>query len=171
MLGAFDETTPGGGDLMQLWSFGPFLENVVVGLAGIHPQAGPHHIDLFPQLPSGLDWFKLVDCDVGDHKIALEHRRTDEGVTTTVEHVEGGAPIFGTFWLSGGTTKIVTLNGRTITLTNRRTALSSIELPSLNYEIRPGQTLVITRTEDPTAPETFPETNQRQNSRNNPKAR
>ena len=169
MLGAFDETTPGGGDLMQLWSFGPFLENVVVGLAGIHPQAGPHHIDLFPQLPSGLDWFKLVDCDVGDHKIALEHRRTDEGVTTTVEHVEGGAPIFGTFWSSGGTTKIVTLNGRTITLTNRRTALSSIELPSLNYEIRPGQTLVITRTEDLTAPETFPETNQRPKFTKQPK--
>ena len=38
--GAFEETIPGGGDLVQLWSFGPFLECVVEGLAGVRPQPG-----------------------------------------------------------------------------------------------------------------------------------
>jgi glycogen debranching enzyme len=145
MLGAFDETTPGGGDLIQLWSFGPFLGSVVEGLAGVRPQPDPHHLDLFPQLPRDLDWFKLEGCRVGKHIVNLEHRRTAKGITTTVAHSEGDAPLSGSFWLPADAVASVTIDGRKITPARRPMPLSSLEFPVQNYELAPGQTLIVDR--------------------------
>lgn len=112
MLGAFDETIPGGGDLVQLWSFGPFLECIVEGLAGVRPRAGSHGIDLFPQLPRGLDWFKLQGLRIGQHRLALEQRRSGGRIITVVTHTAGDATLSGRFWLQGDLGNLsVTSNG------------------------------------------------------------
>ena len=132
MLGAFDETIPGGGDLMQLWSFGPFLECVIEGLAGIRPQPGDHRVDLFPHLPRTLDWFKLEDCRIGQHRLTLEQRRIGERITTTVTHTAGDAPLTGRFWLPENPTGAVTTNGQPFKPTfqpMRPTGMNRFSLP------------------------------------------
>jgi hypothetical protein len=146
MLGAFDETIPGGGDLIQLWSFGPFLECVIEGLAGVRPQPGSHRVDLFPQLPRTLDWFKLEDCRIGPHRLTLEHRRSGKRITTTVFHAAGDAPMSGIFFLPvGAGDATIEFNGQAMKLERQPMAHSGIELPWVNYELRVGQRLTIER--------------------------
>lgn len=144
MLGAFDETLPGGGDLIQLWSFGPFLQTVIEGLAGIRPQPNPDQIDLYPQLPGTLDWFKLEDCRVGRHRLTVDQRRTHTGIITTVTHTKGDASLKGIVWLAENAGPEVQINGRVSKPTRRSLAVSGIERPSVNYELAPGHTLTIT---------------------------
>ena len=147
MLGAFDETLPGGGDLVQLWSFGPFLECVVEGLAGVRPQPGSHRIDLFPQLPRNLDWFKIEDCRIGSHSLTLEQRRIGSRIITTVIHTADDMPLSGRFWLpSGAADATITLNGNAIKPQTQTIPQSGIELPCVNYELSVGQRLTIERT-------------------------
>ena len=119
MLGAFDETLPGGGDLMQLWSFGPFLENVIAGLAGIHPQPDRNRVDLFPQLPRTLEWFKLEDIRIGDHRWALEQRRIGKRIITTVAHTGSDVAWSGRFWLPETSGGDVTVNGAPVEVTRQ----------------------------------------------------
>ena len=146
MLGAFDETIPGGGDLMQLWSFGPFLECVVEGLAGIRPQPGRHRVDLFPQLPRTLEWFKLEDCRIGPHRLTLDHRKIGKRIITTVTHTAGAALLSGTFWLTAELRDNITMNGQPIN--PKRQTLQSTGMPRLgvSYELQLGQKLVLTQT-------------------------
>jgi hypothetical protein len=143
MLGAFDETIPGGGDLVQLWSFGPFLECVIEGLAGVRPQPGNHRVDLFPQLPRALDWFKLEDCRIGQHRLTLERRRIGKRITTTVTHTAGDAPLIGRFWLRGSVGADVTANGQPAKPTLQTIPSSGIERPSLAFELTAGAELRI----------------------------
>ena len=141
MLGSFDETLPGGGDLMQLWSFGPFLQNVVEGLAGIRPQAGRDRVDFFPQLPEGLDWFRLEDCRVGTHTVSVEVRRAAVGTTITVSHSRGDAPLSGTLWLPPARKGSVLMDGREASPVRRSLPTSGVEVPGLEYRLEPGQRL------------------------------
>ena len=145
MLGAFDETLPGGGDLIQLWSFGPFLQNVIEGLAGIRPQFRTDQIDLFPQLPTGLSWYKVEGCRIGTHLVTLEHRQTGNAITTTVTHTQGDAPISGIFWLPARTGPSVQVAGQPIQVTQRPLPLSGLATPGIPYQLAPGQTLQIVR--------------------------
>lgn len=146
MLGAFDETIPGGGDLVQLWSFGPFLECVIEGLAGIRPRPSSHRVDLFPQLPRSLDWFKIEDCRIGTHSLSLEHRKTGHSITTIVTHSEGDAPLTGRFWLPADAfDATIKVNGQAIKPESRKMPQSGIEPPCVNYELRVGQRLTIER--------------------------
>ncbi len=145
MLGAFDETIPGGGDLVQLWSFGPFLECVIEGLGGIHPQPGNDRVDLFPQLPRNLDWFKIEDCRIGKHVLTLEHRKNVKSITTTVTHSQGNAPLSGTFWLPSEMRGNITVNGQVTQPASRKLSISGIELPGLFYDLHVGQRLTIER--------------------------
>lgn len=145
MLGGFDETIPGGGDLVQLWSFGPFLECVVEGLAGVRPQPGTNRVDFFPQLPRGLEWFRLEDCRVGQHTLTLEHRTNVRSITTTVTHARGVAPLTGTFWFPTDAGASVRINGRAIQTHSRRGSLNGIERSAVDYELRPGQAVTVTR--------------------------
>ncbi|MDA1276542.1 MAG: GH116 family glycosyl hydrolase [Verrucomicrobia bacterium] len=145
MLGAFDETTPGGGDLMQLWSFGPFLECVIEGLGGVRPQPGNDRVDLFPQLPRNLDWFKIEDCRIGKHVLTLEHRKNVNSITTTVTHSQGNAPLSGTFWLPSEMRGNITVNGQVTQPASRKLSISGIELPGLFYDLHVGQRLTIER--------------------------
>ncbi len=141
MLGAFDETMPGGGDLLQLWSFGPFLEALIGGLAGIHPQ--PDNVDLFPQLPPGLDWFKLEDCRIAEHVLTLEQRQTGQTTTTTITHAKGGAALGGIFWLPAASCAGVTMNGKAVEPILMPMAPAGITRPGLKYAVPPGQKLII----------------------------
>lgn len=141
MLGSFDETLPGGGDLMQLWSFGPFLQNVVEGLAGIRPQAGRDRVDFFPQLPEGLDWFRLEDCRVGTHTVSVEVRRAAVGTSITVSHSRGDAPLSGTLWLPPARKGSVLMDGREASPVRRSLPTSGVEVPGLEYRLEPGQRL------------------------------
>jgi hypothetical protein len=143
MLGAFDETIPGGGDLVQLWSFGPFLECVIEALAGVRPQPGNHRVDLFPQLPRTLDWFKIEDCRIGQHRLTLEQRRIGKRITTTVTHTAGDAPLTGRFWLRGSVGADVTANGQPAKPTLQTIPSSGIERPSLAFELTAGAELRI----------------------------
>ncbi|MSU33508.1 MAG: hypothetical protein EXS36_00020 [Pedosphaera sp.] len=145
MLGAFDETMPGGGDLVQLWSFGPFLECVVEGLAGIRPLPGSHRVELFPQLPRNLEWFKLQDCQIGQHRLKLEQRRIGKRITTTVTHTLGGAPLSGRFWLSGDADANITTNGRAVKPTFQLIQPSGMERAGMHLELSVGQKLRIER--------------------------
>ena len=93
MLGAFDETTPGGGDLMQLWSFGPYLEAIISGLVGIHPVASEHKVELYPQMPKDLDSFSLHNVEFGEHKLDVDWKRTGEKNLLTFAHAKGPAEL------------------------------------------------------------------------------
>ena len=147
MLGAFDETIPGGGDLVQLWSFGPFLECVIEGLAGVRPQAGAYRVDLFPQLPRTLEWFKLEDCRIGQHRMALEQRRTGKRIITTVTHTAGDAPLVGRFWLSGREGTDVTTNGRSAKPTLLAISPSGMNRRCMPFELAVGAELRIEQEE------------------------
>ncbi len=146
MLGAFDETMPGGGDLVQLWSFGPFLEAVIGGLAGIKPQPAPHRVDFFPQLPRGLDWFRVDDCRIGDHTVALEHRRIAGGARTVLKHVRGNAVLSGLLWISKEAGVRVTQSGRTVEARLRRLPISDLERLAVDYSLAPGESLTLSIT-------------------------
>ena len=147
MLGAFDETIPGGGDLVQLWSFGPFLECVIEGLAGVRPQPGSNRVDLLPQLPRSLDWFKIEDCRIGQHRLAVEQRRIGKRIITTVTHTAGDAPLTGRFWLPADAfDATIELNGQAIKPQSQTMPQSGIEVPCVNYELRVGQRLTFERT-------------------------
>ena len=143
MLGAFDETIPGGGDLVQLWSFGPFLEGVIEGLAGIRPQPGSHRVDLFPQLPRRLDGFKLEDCRVGQHRLALEQRRIGRRIITTLAHTQGDTPLSGRFWLPDNPVRNVTTNGQPVKPTLQPIPSSGLNRSCLNIELAAGAKLRI----------------------------
>jgi hypothetical protein len=90
--GGMSETIrPGGSDFVQLWSAGPFLEAVIEGMAGVQPNAAPHRADFVPQLPAGLEWFKLEHIRIGEHEFTLEHRRTGLRNVATLTHESGPA--------------------------------------------------------------------------------
>lgn len=147
MLGAFDETIPGGGDLLQLWSFGPFLECIIEGVAGILPQSRPHRVDLFPQLPRNLEWFKITDCRIGSHRVTLEHRKHARSVTTHVTLLRGDAPMSGTFWLSdAAASAILEMNGKPITPRRQAMPTTGLSRLALSFELQPGQELIVTQT-------------------------
>jgi glycogen debranching enzyme len=94
MPGGFTEMIPpGGSDFLQLWSAGPFLEAVVEGLAGIHPQAAQHRVDILASLPEGLEWFTLENVRIGAHVINLDVRRKDGHPTATLTHTAGPTPL------------------------------------------------------------------------------
>lgn len=143
MLGAFDETIPGGGDLVQLWSFGPFLECVIEGLAGIRPQPGSHRVDLFPQLPRTLEWFKLEDCRIGQHRLTLEHQRLGKRTITTVTHTSGDTPLTGQFWLLENSIGAVTINGQLVKPVLQPMPPSGMNRPSLHFNVTAGARLTI----------------------------
>ena len=143
MLGAFDETLPGGGDLIQLWSFGPFLEGVLEGLAGIHPQPDPHRVDLAPQLPRALEWFKVEDCRIAQHRLTLEQRRIGGRILTTITHTAGDASLIGRFWLPAMAGKDVTQNGLPVKAVLHRMQPSGTDRASLPFELPPGAQMKI----------------------------
>ena len=68
---------------------------VVEGLAGIQPEAAKHRADVFPSLPDGLDWFTLKNLRIGTHTVAVHVRRDAAGVTATLTHLTGTAPLEG----------------------------------------------------------------------------
>ena len=138
MLGAFDETIPGGGDLVQLWSFGPFLDCVVEGLAGVHPQLDSHRVDLSPQLPPSLDWFKIEDCRIGQHRLMLEQRRIGNRIITTIAHTQGDTPLTGRFWLPGNPVGAVTTNGQPVKPILQPMPPSRMNRACLNIELTAG---------------------------------
>jgi len=144
MLGAFDETLPGGGDLMQLWSFGPFLECVVEGLAGVRPQAASHRVDLFPQLPRGLDGFKLRGLRIGQHRLSLEQRRSGNRILTIVTHTGGDATLSGRFWFQGnGTGATVISDSRPVEPTLEPMWPAAIHRAGVPFELPVGAELRI----------------------------
>lgn len=93
MLGAFDETLPGGGDLVQLWSFGPFLEAIVAGLVGVQPSADRHAVEIAPQFPAGLDAFRLRRLSIGEHTVEVAWERRPDGHRLTLGHTAGRQPL------------------------------------------------------------------------------
>ena len=133
---------------MQLWSFGPFLENVIAGLAGIHPQPDRNRVDLFPQLPRTLEWFKLEDIRIGDHRWSLEQRRIEKRIITTVAHTGGDVAWSGRFWLPETAVGDVTVNRVPVGVTRQLMRHSgteragfALELPTraefrIEYEVR-----------------------------------
>jgi hypothetical protein len=143
MLGAFDETLPGGGDLMQLWSFGPFLECVIEGLAGIRPQPERHRVDLFPQLPRSLEWFRIEHCRFGSHHLTLEQRRTGKRILTTLLHTAGDAPLTGKFWLPNAAATNVTKAGQPVRVNLQAMPLTGLIQPNLQFELGVGEKVTI----------------------------
>lgn len=89
MLGAFDETLPGGGDLIQLWSFGPYMEAIISGLVGIQPTAAEDEVSIFPQMPKALTHYDLRNVPIGSHKLSVAWRREGVKNLLTITHSEG----------------------------------------------------------------------------------
>lgn len=112
MLGAFDETMPGGGDLMQLWSFGPFLEAIVSGLVGVHPDAGEHKVEIYPHFPKDLDHYSLQDVEFGGHKINVNWKRDGEENVLDFAHTQGPADLLVTFRIAMDERSHVELSGK-----------------------------------------------------------
>lgn len=143
MLGAFDETLPGGGDLMQLWSFGPFLECVIEGLAGVRPQTGDNRVDLFPQLPRSLDWFKIEDCRIGQHRLTLDQRRIGKRVVTTVTHTAGDSSLNCRFWFPENSLGGFTVNAQPVKPTFQPMPTTGMNRPNLRFDLAVGAEFTI----------------------------
>ena len=114
MLGAFDETMPGGGDLMQLWSFGPYLEAIISGLVGVHPDASEHKVEIYPQLPKDLNHYSLHDVEFGGHKLNVNWRRGGEKNLLNFAHTQGPADLLVTFRVAIDERSHMELNGKPI---------------------------------------------------------
>ena len=114
MLGAFDETMPPGGDLVQLWSFGPYLEAIVSGLAGIQPKASEHKIELYPQFPTDLENYDLQDVTFGEHKISVHWERREGEHHFVLTHTEGPTDLEVTFRVAIDESTPVELNGKPV---------------------------------------------------------
>ena len=114
MLGAFDETMPGGGDLMQLWSFGPFLEAIVGGLVGVHPAASEHRVEIYPQFPTELTHYALQDVEFGGHKLNVNWKRDGEENLVSFAHTQGPADLLVTLRVAMNDKSPIKLNGKLI---------------------------------------------------------
>ncbi len=114
MLGAFDETTPGGGDIIQLWSFGPYLEAIISGLVGVRPVASEHKVEIYPQLPKGLDYFRLHDVEFGGHKLDVDWKRGGQKNLLTLSHTKGSADLEVRLRIAIEKKLQMKLNGKTI---------------------------------------------------------
>ena len=139
MLGAFDETMPGGGDLMQLWSFGPYLEAIVGGLAGIKANASEHKIELYPQFPKDLDHYDLQDVAVGEHKISVHWKRNEGGHHFVLTHTAGSADLQLTFRVSIDENTPVEMNSKTMDAELQ--ALRGVMTKVIDASLRPGASM------------------------------
>lgn len=139
MLGAFDETMPGGGDLVQLWSFGPYLEAIIGGLIGIQPHASEHKLELYPQFPKDLDHYSLQDVAVGEHKISA-HWKRDEGRSHFVlTHTEGSASLQVTFRIAINEEAALEVDGKPADAALQ--TLRGVMTKALEASLRPGTSM------------------------------
>ena len=139
MLGAFDETMPGGGDLMQLWSFGPFLEAVIGGLAGVHPTASKHTVEIYPHVPAALEHFRLHGLEVGEHRLDLEWRRDGKASLMKVAHRGGPQSLNVLFRVSTEQAQTISMNDAPVrTETEMQHGIKTARVASL---LQPGESV------------------------------
>jgi hypothetical protein len=113
MLGAFVEMIPPGeSDFIQLWSVGPFLEAIIEGLAGIHPQAASDRVEVSLNMPRSLHHYTLKGLRVGVHTFSLFHRRQNNQEQITLTHDQGDRPLVVTFDLPPRRSSEVVLKGK-----------------------------------------------------------
>ena len=139
MLGAFDETMPGGGDLVQLWSFGPYLEAIIGGLAGIQPNASEHKIELYPQFPKDLDHYNLKNVAVGEHNISVHWKRNEEGNQFVLAHEKGPVDLEIKFRVAIGEKTPVEVNGTLVDAEIQ--ALKGVMTKVMDVSLPPGKSI------------------------------
>ena len=120
MLGAFDETLPGGGDLIQLWSFGPFMEAVIRGLVGVEPTFGARGkadariLNLYAQRPESLSNYRLNDLKIGDDSWSVRWIRNGPVNEVKIVHTSGKQTGRVALRLGGNSLTRFTLNSKPI---------------------------------------------------------
>jgi glycogen debranching enzyme len=119
MLGAFDETLPGGGDLIQLWSFGPYMEAVIRGLVGVEPTIGARGtaadariLNLYVQRPDSLSSYTLRDVTIGNDKWSVRWIRKGRVNEVTILHTSGKQRGRVALRLAGNRLRHFTLNNK-----------------------------------------------------------
>ena len=76
-LGMFPECQPTTcGNISQLWSYGPFLETIIKGLAGINPVGINSDLEIYPFFPKELDCLSISDLKVGDNLVSFGWKRS-----------------------------------------------------------------------------------------------
>jgi glycogen debranching enzyme len=141
MLGAFDETMPGGGDLIQLWSFGPFLEAIIGGLAGVHPVASEHKVEIYPQLPRDLKYFALHGLRFGGHELDVDWKRAGEINAITFTHTKGSADLQVLFRIAMTEKSQMKLDGKVIA--PERELLRGVVTGKVELSLRPGNSATV----------------------------
>lgn len=141
MLGAFDETTPGGGDIMQLWSFGPYLEAIISGLVGVHPVASEHKVELYPHMPRDLSYFTLRDVEFGEHMLDVDWQRDGEKQLLTFSHTKGSMDLQVVFRIAKKERSRMKLNGRTIS--PEKEELRGVMTEKLTISLSPGDSRTV----------------------------
>jgi hypothetical protein len=100
-------------------------------------------VDLFPQLPSALEWFKVENCHIAQHRLTLEQRRIGGRILTTITHTAGDAPLTGRFWLPAMAGTDVTQNGLPVKGVLHPMQPSGTDRASLPFELPRGAQMKI----------------------------
>lgn len=144
MLGGFVEMIPPGEScFIQLWSFAPFIEAIMEGLAGIKPQAEAHQVEVFPKLPSGLDSYALQNIQIGDHRLDLSHQKDGTRVVTTIAHKSGSVPLTCAFHVLWQEQQKIIVNEKTTHPRIEPLEFIGNDVASVDCIIQPGETVNI----------------------------
>lgn len=141
MLGAFNETLPGGGDLIQLWSFGPYLEAVIRGLVGVEPTASEHTVRLYPQMPATLTSYSLKDLEIGADRLNVAWRRDGNTNVLTIAHPRGSQDLKVLMRLGRIQVRTVKLNGKAVR--PEEEMFRGVETARVDLSLTPGKTATI----------------------------
>ena len=62
-------------------------------MAGIHPEASEHKVEIYPQLPRELKYFALHGLRIGGHELDVDWKRDGERNAITFTHTKGSADL------------------------------------------------------------------------------
>ena len=141
MPGAFVEMIPpGGSNLIQLWSVGPFIDMLVRGLGGVEPNANQHSILLSPVLPSDLTHFRFERLQVGEHVFSFSHYLQDDGIEPSITHHSGSEPLNVKFCIKGHNISSIPIDGASVPIEASEHPIFGYVQSMVNIIVPIGQT-------------------------------
>ena len=144
MLGGFVEVIPpGGSDILQLWSAAPLLGAVIEGMAGVHPDAGTHRVEMSPQIPSELESFSLEHVRIGEHQLSMFFERSEKEQEINVVHESGYVPLECVFRVPVTSGEVVLLNNRMIQAKPHPSSTTGHDEVKFEFNLKPGERALV----------------------------
>ena len=86
------------------------LTCLIGGLAGVHPTASKHTVEIYPHVPAALEHFRLHGLEVGEHRLDLEWRRDGKASLMKVAHRGGPQSLNVLFRVSTEQAQTISMN-------------------------------------------------------------